>query len=185
MTRISAGGLMIALLLGGCSSNIAVTPPGAPPPAPIGYKLGATDHLRIAVYGEPLLTGEYAINAEGQLSFPIAGTVPAAGMTVDELTQRLTEALSHDYKAPRVSIQLIDYRPIFVLGEVNKAGQYPYVPGMTVLAAVATAGGFTYRANTKTAMVRHVGTASEERDRLTADLMVQPGDTVRIKERYF
>lgn len=179
-------GLGLALALAGCGTDIAATPRGAAPPAPYVYRLAPDDRVRITVYGEPNLSGEFAVNSEGKISFPLVGMVPVQGKTVSELASTLTGALDASYyKNPHLVVDLISSRPIYVLGEVNKAGQYPYQSGMTALGAVATAGGFTYRANQKTVMIRHVGTASEERAPLTADLIVQPGDTVRIKERHF
>jgi polysaccharide export outer membrane protein len=179
------GGALSACLAG-CATDIAPTPHGATAAAPYVYRLAADDRLRITVYGEPQLSGEFAVNSEGRISFPLLGMVDAQGRTVSELANALTRALDASYyKNPHLVVDLIASRPVYVLGEVNKAGQYPYQSGMTVLASVATAGGFTYRANQKIVMIRHVGQASEDREPLTADLIVQPGDTVRIKERHF
>jgi len=178
--------LGVAALLGGCAADIAPTPPGAQPPAPYVYRLAPDDRLRINVYGEPNLSGEYVVNTDGDLSFPLVGAFHAQGLTVNEVTAQLTQALvSHYYKSTHLVVDLVASRPVYVLGEVNKAGQFPYQSGMTVLAAVATAGGFTYRANQKIVMIRHPGEAAERRQPLTADLPVQPGDTVRVRERNF
>ena len=178
--------LAIVATLGGCANDISSTSPATAATSDYIYRLGADDRVRITVYGEPTLSGEYAVNTEGQISFPLVGMFKAGGLTLSELTTRLTAALGQGYfKDPHLVIDMVAYRPIYVLGEVNKAGQYPYVAGMTVLGAVASAGGFTYRANQKTVMIRHSGTADEERAPLTADLIVHPGDTIRIRERYF
>jgi polysaccharide export outer membrane protein len=174
------------MLLCGCAADIAKSPPGATVPALYVYRLAADDRLRINVYNEPGLSGEYAVNSEGDISFPLVGMFHAAGMTVNEVFSGLTQALqAHFYKNPHLAVDLVASRPIYVLGEVNKAGQFPYQSGMTVLGAVATAGGFTYRANQKTVMIRHPGEAAEQREPLTADLLVQPGDSVRVRERNF
>jgi polysaccharide export outer membrane protein len=178
--------LTLAAMLSGCVDDIASTPPGTAAAAPYVYRLGPDDRVRITVYGEPTLSGEYAVNTEGRISFPLVGMVQAGGLTLSDLTARLTTALDATYyKNPRLVIDMVAYRPIYVLGEVNKAGQYPFQSGMTVLAAVATAGGFSYRANQKTVMIRHGGDAGEQSAPLTADLIVHPGDTVRIRERHF
>lgn len=185
MMQVVAG-LGLAVALAGCATDIAATPRGAAPPAAYVYRLAPDDRLRITVYGEPNLSGEFIVNSEGKISFPLVGMVAVQGQTVGELAAGLTKTLDASYyKNPHLVVDLISSRPVYVLGEVNKAGQYPYQSGMTVLGAVATAGGFTYRANQKMVMIRHLGTASEEREPLTADLIVQPGDTVRIKERHF
>jgi protein involved in polysaccharide export with SLBB domain len=178
--------LAIAATLGGCANDIARTPAGTAATKDYVYRLGADDRVRITVYGEPTLSGEYAVNTEGQISFPLVGMFKAGGLTISELTTQLTAALGNGYyKNPHLVVDMVAYRPVYVLGEVNKAGQYPYVAGMTVLGAVASAGGFTYRANQKTVMIRHNGATTEDRSPLTANLIVYPGDTIRIRERYF
>ena len=82
---------------------------------------------------------------------------------------------------------MLNYRPFFILGEVNKPGQYPYVDGLTLAQAVATAGGYTYRANNARVFVRHKDQAQETLYSLAngAPVWVLPGDTIRIGERYF
>lgn len=178
--------IAIAASLAGCANDIARTAPGSIADAPYIYRLGPDDRVRITVYGEPTLSGEYAVNTEGRIAFPLVGMFQAGGLTVSELSTKLTAALDAGYyKNPHLVVDMVAYRPVYVLGEVNKAGQYPFQSGMTVLGAVATAGGFTYRANQKTVMIRHSGDAAEERAPLTADLIVHPGDTVRVRERYF
>ncbi|MDE1918117.1 MAG: polysaccharide export protein [Sphingomonadales bacterium] len=177
---------MAAATLGGCAADIAKTPPGAPPAPPYVYKLAPDDHLRINVYGEPNLSAEYIVNTNGDISFPMVGAFHVQGMTVNDVATQLTQALkTHYYKTVNLAVDLLAPRPIYVLGEVTKSGQYPYQSGMTALGAIATAGGFTYRANEKTVMIRHPGAAAEEREPLTADLPVQPGDTIRVRERNF
>ncbi len=185
MKRMIAG-LLLVLPMAGCASDIAGTPQGAAAPAPYVYKLGPDDRVRVTVYNEPNLSGEFSVNSEGQISFPLVGMIKAQGLTVGEFSDALTKQLdAHYFKDPHVVVDMVSTRPVYVLGEVNKAGQYPYQSGMTVLGAVATAGGFTYRANQKIVMVRHGGAAAEQREPLTADLIVQPGDTIRIRERHF
>jgi polysaccharide export outer membrane protein len=176
----------VALCLTGCAADIARTDPGAPPAAAYVYRLAPDDHLRINVYNEPGVSGEYAVNSEGDISFPLVGMISAKGQTLSEFSAALTQTLQTRYfKNAHLVVDLIASRPIYVLGEVNKAGQFPYQSGITVLGAVATAGGFTYRANQKSVMIRHIGEAAEQRAPLTADVIVQPGDTVRIRERNF
>lgn len=177
--------LFLLMVVAGCASDIVPHDP-AVATAPYTYRLGPDDKLRIAVYGEDPMAGEYLVNAEGMISFPLVGMIKASGLTLSEFHAALSNALAATYlKNPKVVVDVIEYRPIYVLGEVNKAGQYPYRSGMTVLGAVATAGGFTYRANLKVAMIRHPDEPGEARQPLTADLPVFPGDTIRIRERYF
>ena len=150
------------------------------------YRLASADKVRIAVFGEDALSGEFVINAEGKVALPLIDEVQAAGLTVAQLQDAVTQALSQGYlNQPRVTAQVLTYRPIYILGEVNRPGEYPYVPDLTALNAVATAQGFTYRANTRRVFVRRAGSQTEEPQPLTADTRVSPGDTLRIAERYF
>jgi polysaccharide export outer membrane protein len=150
------------------------------------YRLGPRDKVRIIVYGEPNLSGEFFVSGNGQISFPLVGDVEAANSTVAEFQARLENALRQGYlKEPRVSAEVLTYRPFYILGEVNKPGEYPYTNGLNVLNAVATAGGFTYRAQKKNVHIRRAGETDEKSYRLTADLLVSPGDTIRISERFF
>ena len=150
------------------------------------YRLASADKVRIDVFGEEALGGEFVVNAEGKVALPLIGEVQAAGLTVAQLQDAVTQALSQGYlNQPRVTAQVLTYRPIYILGEVNRPGEYPYVPDLTVLNAVATAQGFTYRANARRVFVRRAGSQTEEPQPLTADTRVSPGDTLRIGERYF
>jgi protein involved in polysaccharide export with SLBB domain len=150
------------------------------------YKLGPGDKLRVTTFGEPDLTGEFFVGDQGNVSLPLIGSVHAQGETVAAFIQNVTQMLSHGYlKDPRVSVEILTYRPYYILGEVNKPGEYPYSSDMTVMKAAATAGGFTYRANQRRVMIKHAFELKEHSIRLEGDTPVQPGDTVRILERYF
>lgn len=173
---------------------MAQTVPAAPPAAPAAsaksfgsdYTLGAGDKVRVIVYGEAALSGEFYVSSTGKISFPLIGDVPAASLTVQAFQQELENGLSQGYlKEPRVSVEVLTYRPYYILGEVNKPGEYPYASGLTVLNAVATAGGFTYRAQTKKVFIRRNKEASEAGYPLTSELPVAPGDTIRVAERLF
>lgn len=175
--------ILAALTLGSCSSGDAVEPVSAAAPV---YRLAADDKVKVTVYGETDLSGEYLVGSDGRVSIPLVGMVPAAGLTLAEFADGLTTKLAATYlNKPRVSVDIAEYRPFFILGEVNRAGQFPYRVGLTVNAAVATAGGFTYRANHKVVAIKHAGEPGEQRYRLTPDLQIMPGDTVRVLERFF
>jgi protein involved in polysaccharide export with SLBB domain len=150
------------------------------------YVLGVADRVRITVYGEALLSGEYPVNSNGTISLPLVGEVPAKGNTPGQLQTAIQTALADGYLVnPRVAVDVLTFRPFFILGEVNKSGQYPFSTGLTVMNAVATAEGFTYRASQKYVFIKHAGSEREERVRLNNDLMVQPGDTIRVPQRFF
>jgi protein involved in polysaccharide export with SLBB domain len=132
------------------------------------------------------LNGEITVGKKLRISNPLIGEVDAAGRTVPQFTTQLTEQLRNGYvRDPIVSVEIAQYRPFFILGEVNRPGAYPYSPGMTVMGAVATAGGFTYRANSRRVFVQRPGQTGEESYPLTSSTLVQPGETVRIPERLF
>jgi polysaccharide export outer membrane protein len=158
-----------------------------PPASPAeGYVLGPNDRIRVKVYGEPDITGEYEINSGGQVSVPLAGHIKAAGLTTRQLERSITSALAKGIvRDPRVNVEIAAYRPYYILGEVKKSGEYPYRLGLTVLDAVASAGGFTYRANENKVYLRRSGVSVEEIYALDAPVPVFPGDNIRIPERYF
>jgi len=150
------------------------------------YRLGPNDHTRIIVYGQPTLTGEYVLDGNGVLSFPLIGNVQATGMSPTELQHTIATKLDPDYLVnPSVSVEVSTRRPFYVVGEVTKPGSYPFVTDMTVLNAVATAGGQTYRANMTAFYVKRLQNGHTVRVAATQETMLQPGDTVEVRERYF
>ena len=150
------------------------------------YALGAGDKLRITVYGEERLTGEYLIDGSGAIAFPLIGAVVAKGLTGPALAERLQLALSKGYlDNPSIAIDVLNFRPYYILGEVNKPGEYQFVEGLTIFSAVAKSEGFTYRADENRIFIRHKNESSETLYRLDGSTPVQPGDTVRVLERRF
>lgn len=150
------------------------------------YILGPTDRVRVKVYGEGDVTGEYDVDSNGYVSIPLAGRIKASGLTTQQLERAITSALAKGIvKDPRVNVEVALYRPFYILGEVKKSGEYPYRVGMTVLDAIASAGGFTYRANEDKVYLRRSGSTVEEVYALDAPVLVFPGDNIRIPERWF
>ena len=150
------------------------------------YQLGPGDKLSVITFDEPQLTGIFAVGASGSVSLPWVGDVPASGHTEAEIRDQIVTRLKNGFILnPQVSIQVLSLRPYFILGEVNKPGQYPFLSGLTVMAAVATAEGFTYRADKKHVYIKHAGQTDEQKLRMLPATPVQVGDTVRIGERYF
>jgi polysaccharide export outer membrane protein len=181
-----------AALLGGVGLVIAACDPGRSlQPLPDyqagAYRLGAGDVLRVLTFGEEQLTGEFRVSDQGSIGLPLVGSVLASGKTAQQLEKDISAALvKGDFlKNPHVTVEVIAYRPIFVLGEVAKPGQFPYQPGMTFLTAVAVAGGFTYRAVQDYGEVVRVTKGAAESGRVTANTFLAPGDVVRVLERYF
>lgn len=155
------------------------------PDAPVtSYVLGTGDQIRLTVYGEDDLSGQYEVGSTGMVALPLIGEVNAAGRTIAEFESAVAARLKQGYlKDPRVSAQVANYRPFFILGEVSKPGSYPYVNGMTVLNAVALAGGYTYRADKDGVTITHAAAAKENDVRENAAVM--PGDIIRVPERLF
>jgi polysaccharide export outer membrane protein len=150
------------------------------------YILAPGDKVKILVYDEDDLSGEYVVSPSGIVSLPLVGDVHAGGLSISAFQSSVQNALQPKYlKDAKVSVQLLSLRPFYILGEVSKPGQYPYVSGLTVLDAVATAGGFTYRANTHRVFIKHANDSSEQKYPLTSATAISVGDTIRIEERHF
>jgi len=177
--------LAIPFLLTGCAPGRDL--PALTPEAAGDYRLGPGDMVRVITYGEDPLTGEFRVNDQGAIALPLAGAIIAAGRTPRELEDAVAAALKKGdmLRKASVSVEVTTYRPIYVLGEVNKPGQYPYQPGMTVVSAAAVAGGFTYRAiESYASVVRTAGGDSVE-GKASRQALVRPGDVITVFERRF
>jgi len=151
------------------------------------YKLGPNDRVRIIVFGQPTLTGEYSLDGNGVLAFPLIGNIPAQGVTTAELLKLIAAKLEPDYLInPSVSAEVVTRRPFYVIGEVHKPGNYPYVTDMTALNAVAMAGGFTYRARKNDFYVKRLDQSGKMvRIEAKSGTVLRPGDTLEVRERMF
>lgn len=148
------------------------------------YKLGVGDRLRVTVYNEIDLSGEFDVGPAGTVNLPLIGEVAAQGRTIPEVEDAAEELFLQGYlKSPSVSIEVLNYRPFYILGEVNSPGSYPFVNGMTVLNAVALAGGFTYRASEGSVLLKREGATAEVS--VAIDTPVLPGDVLTVEERFF
>lgn len=189
--QVFTGGLL-ALTLVACQTGGMAERPETSPADVVSrgniaaYELGNGDELRVSVFGEPSLSGDFEVDGSGNVSLPLIGTVNVNGLTVEEFQATVDQRLRDGYlNDPQVSAEVMNYRPYYILGEVNQPGEYPYISGLTVLNAVATAQGFTYRANEKAVFIRPAGSQKEQKVRLTSMTEVKPGDTIRIGERIF
>ena len=181
-------GLTFGLALAGCAANgpVSGSRQALQEALATPYSLGTGDKLHITVFGEDNLSGDYTVSPEGDVSLPLAGSIHAAGLTIPQFQKSVTDALGHGYvQDPRVAVDTLSLRPYFILGEVNKPGQYSYIPDLTVMSAVAAAQGFTYRADMSYVYIRHARDPSEQEYPLTATTMIAPGDTIRVTQRYF
>ncbi len=173
------------LLLAACASPGAGLP-HLPEIAPSAYRLGVGDQLRISVFNDPRLTGEFRINDAGMIALPLLGAIPAADRTTAELERSVERTLRERnlFNDPSVAVEVTEYRPVFVLGMVERGGQTPYQPGMTVLSAVAVVGGFNYRAVTEYASITRRNADGIPQEYLaTRQSLLQPGDVVTVFER--
>ena len=182
-------GLFLAMfVLAACDSDSTPIVPMAAAGRPgDSNKLGPNDRLRITVFGQPTLTGEYTLDGNGVLAFPLIGNVPANGVTTSQLQQAIAAKLKPDYMVnPNVSAEVITRRPFYVIGEVQKPGNYPYVSDMTAVNAIAMAGGFTRRARKNDFYIRRLDKDGKVvRIEANVGTVLQAGDTLEVRERLF
>jgi protein involved in polysaccharide export with SLBB domain len=145
-----------------------------------------TFKIRVTVYGEDKLSGDYQIDQSGQISLPLAGTVEALGLTQAELEQALAKKFRSEYlRNPKVTVTIATLQPFYLMGEVEKPGEYQYRSGLNVLTALAIAGGPTYRASRNTVQIQRRGETSMRNYPISASVPILPGDVIRVPERYF
>jgi len=186
MNRLSFSQLLSVLVLGCVPYWTAVSQPSEQTLGSEEYRFAAGDQLKITVFGHEDLSGEFEVDGVGDVAMPLINQVAAKGRTADELELAIVSALKPDYlKNPNVSVEVLNYRPYYIIGEVAAPGSYPYINGMTVVTAVAIAGGFTYRA--RKGRFKIVRAAGEEPAELEAeqDSEILPGDVIEIRERLF
>ena len=188
---IAALALMLAALTTSCAQGVMAS--GVPAEGETAaarvideYRLGVADKVRVTVFGEAALTGEFLVGGNGKISLPLIGETQAGGLTIAEFQDEVAAALRNGFiTEPRVSAEILTYRPFYILGEVSNPGEYPYTNNLTVLNAVATSGGFTYRADNRRVFIKRADGDAEEEFPLTTATRVAPGDTIRIRERRF
>jgi polysaccharide export outer membrane protein len=176
----------LAVVLAACAG-----PDGLPPiegTVDESYRLDTGDQLRVVVFNQEQLSGDYTVGGDGSISMPLVGAVQARGLTTSELEASLVQWLSEEKDIlvnPSVNVQVQAFRPFYILGEVRSPGQYPSVHQRTVLSAVALAGGFTYRARTDYVSITRETSGQAVEHRADRDTIVQPGDVIYVYERYF
>lgn len=188
----------LVLVVAACSSTPSSSQPAAPvSPEPTakapsaaqagsGYLLGPGDKIRVTVFGQEDLSGEFEVDAAGNVALPLIQSVPAQGMTPPALEKEIASRLEPEYlRDPKVSVEVLTYRPFYIYGEVMKPGGYPYVNGMTVHNAIALAGGFSYRARTSSVRLRRTKDGQQTETDVPLSTSVMPGDVIEVRERYF
>jgi protein involved in polysaccharide export with SLBB domain len=151
-----------------------------------GYKLGSGDEIKVTVYGEPELSGPFVVDGQGSISMSLIGQVEVVNLSLTEMSRVLETKLKEGWlKEPKVTAELVKGRPYYILGEVNRPGEYPFVSGLTMMNAIASAGDFTYRADRGRVLVKSADSPNEREVVLTPTTTIRPGDTIRIRERFF
>jgi polysaccharide export outer membrane protein len=180
--------LVIGLAVSACSSLGQVTEAEqqqilATAQAP---RLQSGEKIRVTVYNEPSLSGDFQIDPSGFVSLPLAGTLKAGGLTQNELEHALAQKYASQYlKNPKVTVSVAEYRPFYIIGEVEHPGSFPYTSGLNVLSALAIAGGPTYRASKSTVMIQHPGESGLKEYAMDAAVPILPGDIIKAPQRYF
>src|SRR6516164_1859412 len=180
--------LAVALLVSGCAGNALTDAEqqAAVATATSPAKLQPGDKIRIVVFGEDNLNGEYQVDQSGQISLPLAATLKVQGLSQSELEQELAKKFKSQYlKSPKVTVTITTLRPYYMMGEVKNPGQFAYQSGLNVLTALAIAGGPTYRASCNTVEIQRLGETSMHEYPISAAVPILPGDVVKVPERYF
>ncbi len=177
--------LAISVGLNGCASPY-LNPQVFEASMSEAYTLSAGDRLRIIVFGQDSLSNAYIVDGSGRISFPLIGLVQCRGLSTAQLETQIAHRLRNGFlREPRVSVEVEQYRPFFILGEVNQSGQYPYVNGATIQTGVAIAGGFSPRGARSYAEITRNINGTPKTAAVPITFPLRPGDTVTIKERYF
>lgn len=181
--------LLVAFAIAACSAGApSISASQANADAMASYQLAPGDKLKVTVFDEPNLTGEYQINVNGAITMPLLADIPAQGLTQDALAQSIRDRLAAGgyVLQPRVTVDIMGHRPFYILGEVNNPGEYPYAGKLTILQAIAKAGGFTARASKSAVILRRDAWGGERMVKLSATpLLVAPGDTIIVRESFF
>ena len=183
--RLATLALSALMLLPACASY-APAPDAFHQSIEQPYRLDSGDRLKVVVFGEEGLTNSYAVDKAGFVALPLVGEVPARGRSPEQVRQEITQRLAEGYlNKPDVTVQVEQYRPFFIMGEVATGGQYTYVPGMTVQNAIAVAGGYTPRAEQDSMDVTRESGGQILTGRMVPTDPLMPGDTVYVRERWF
>jgi protein involved in polysaccharide export with SLBB domain len=179
---------VVASIAAACSTGPAAASPQQQQAAGSldGYRLGTGDEIKVTVFDEPDLSGAYIVDGQGAITMNLIDQIVVKNLTRSE-AQALIQAKFKEgryLRDPRVTVEMTKGRPYYITGEVNKAGEYPFTAGLTVINAIAAAGDFTYRADKKKIMVTGADGVEKEVV-LTPITPIHPGDRIRVRERFF
>jgi protein involved in polysaccharide export with SLBB domain len=183
--------LLAGLQVAGCYTDYGPVELDARPVslsgAGVATHLQPGEKLKVTIYGEEALTGDYDINPNGYVTMPLIGAIRAVGRTQSEFGRDVASRYRSGgfLQDPNVTVAVVQFQPFYVLGEATNPGEYPFRSGLTVHTAVAMAGGFTYRASRSAVLIRHTGEQVWKEYPLTEPVPIAPGDLIRVPERYF
>lgn len=178
--------LLLAILGNSVAQDVLDAPVPALGASDATYQLDSGDRININVFNQPDLSGEFQLDGDAQFVMPLIGRIEAKGLTAAELEQVLVGKLKPDYLVnPRIFVQVLNYRPYYLIGEALGTGAFPYIAGMTYLTAIAKSGGFTYRAKKDVVYVIRADDPLQQEVKLSVEEKVQPGDIIRVAERMF
>ena len=187
MLRALAVAALLGVGLSGCNTFGPVVL--SPEPVTVVYastKLNRGDRIKVTVYGEESLNGLYDVDAAGNVSLPLAGTIRAAGLPKKELERVIARRYKSEYlQDPKVTVDIVTARPFYIMGEAERPGEFQYRAGLNIMAAISTAGGLTYRASRDYVFIQHAGHEYWTRYPIEPSIGIAPGDVIRIPERYF
>jgi len=180
----------IGLQAAGCWYDygpVAQVPEPIVPASGVANAVQSGDVVKIAIYGEDALSSSYTVDPAGNIRMPLVGSIRAVGRTKAELEHEITRryASGNFLQDPKVTVDVVSYRPIYILGETLRPGAYPYSSGLNVLTAITLAGGPTYRASRSSVLIQHPGETTWQEYPLTSAVAIAPGDLIRVPERYF
>lgn len=176
----------LVFTLSACSQNLTSLAP-LPQPTMQEYTLASGDEVRIFVYGLDAVNNTFTVNDKGALTLPLVGSIEAEGLTITGLENEISSKLIEKaiVNQPSVNVQPVQLRPFYILGEVRNPGQYTYQHNLSVLSAVSVAGGFTFRADEKKMSITRIVDGQRITGSADEATLVQPGDTIRIIEKWF
>jgi polysaccharide export outer membrane protein len=184
----------VLVLAGGCSQSaggsvgqgLGTDAKSAGALAPLAPKLENGDKLRITVFNEQQLSGEFVVDAAGSIAFPLVGQIMVAGLDAREVEQKLSQSLSGRYLVnPKIGVEILSQRPFYILGEVTRAGEYPYRSGLNVVGAIALAGGYSPRAAVHYVIIRRANGNQQQEFPVQPSTLIFPGDMITVPERMF
>lgn len=175
--------LLLLLPIAACAVNTRSTTYLVDTKGP--YLLDTADAVRVTVYGDDTLSDLYRVDDAGAISFPLVGPIKVRGGTTKQAAASITAALANGFmRNPDVAVEIAEYRPFYIQGEVTNSGQYPYVYGMTVRAAIATAGGYSDTADRGGAVVYRLQNGTMVKGRVKLDFPIYPGDTIVVSDSW-